>query len=225
MAWFDDDAILAEILKTEKTIARRLGIADEELAITPPQPAGGSPGQPGAQARRPSLTVNVPFLPSTLTDMLFASARSEQVGIKGVFTIQATVPAASGTTPGTYTLDLAPPAGYVTLFTSPFSVTATSYSYDLFVDLVIDGQNLTTAPYEVALGSPMTFDMARYAFIENLATITLTNYSTASSTVSGFFQVIALEQNLFRKRLWLPLISGGLALAKDVAAITQGGAP
>lgn len=208
------DATLRNILRAEAAIARRLGIMEDELSPSPP-PAGTAPAQ------APRLLVTVPFQPQDLTAIMFAAARHEAWStVKGIFSIEATVPAASGGTPGEYVLRLEPPVGMVTLFVAPIRVTATSYSPQLVASGSVDGIDFTQGK-GVALMGPVNAGIPLYTATEHYALLRLVNGSAYPSTVSAFFQVLAVPVSIYRN-VWAGLIRAGLHAATEMAAMTGG---
>lgn len=183
-------------------------------------PAGTPTGGKKSQAGVPYV-LSLPFDPRRLTETIYAAPKERNLKTdKGVFAISATVPASSGGIPGTHTLTLNPPTGYVTLFVSPFSFTASYYSPDILVDLNMDGYDLTTPPYEYSLANAGQLNSALYSYITQYATITFTNNTTTPTTATATFEVLAVDANAFEREVWLPQVRESIAALESTA---QGG--
>jgi hypothetical protein len=213
----DLDRIVA-LAKDIDAELRRQNTSLEQLAaaLNLASMASGGKSLPGPV--NPVFTIGLPFSPEMLTEMLFAAPKEMALGIKGIFTITVTVPAASGPTPGQYILTLVPPPGYVTLFVSAFSFTATYYDPSITLDANIDGVDFTPPPYEFSFASAGTLESAKYSYVTSAAILTMTNPTTTPTTVTGKFEVIAIERNLFQSQFWLPLITLGINTVKAIAS-------
>lgn len=175
-------------------------------------PSGSQAPAPGAPAQSNiPYVLSLPFDPRRLTETIYAAPKERNLKtLKTVANVTVTVPAASGVTPGTYTITLTPPVGEVTLFVSPFSFTANHYSPEILVDLSLDGYDITIKPYEYSLANAGSLQSALYSYITQYAKVTFTNYTSAPSTVTATFETLSIDAAAFNDTIWLPQVREGL---------------
>ena len=210
----NSDQILATI-KQMRDLMQQENVSAQEIAAATQllQAAKGGGSSDGSGSLVPAFTVPLPMSPQVLTEMIYA-ASVPSLAQKGVLSETVLVPAGQAVT-----LTIPVISGTVTLFTSGLKVTANYYDPSIVADVVLDGQNISPAPYEYAVVGEDTVSSIQYTYVTQYLSGVFTNYTTTDTMITFKAEVLAVDQTLFEQQLWLPLMRRSLDVAKELASL------
>lgn len=200
-----------------KTVADNLTALTGILAAMPASEQLAQQAGISGRTPMPLPSLTLPLSPKTLNEMMMS------VELKGHVSIEVFNEAITCTAKNYTTLKLTPIYGDVTVFMSPALYSATYYSSDIILVLLVDGANIfgsTGRPY--VLSGAGSFEAGPYMFVRQSIELQVYNFSNTNTTIFFKPQFMYIDR-VFFDTFYTPILGYDYDVLKSLATIVNGG--